>query len=246
MNIFITLYIFLTGIILGSFYNVLGIRIIKKESLLTRSHCMNCKHKLEIIDLIPILNYFINKGKCRYCHKPYSIKYSLFELLTGVIFALLYLKLGLTVEFFAAIIFFSYMIVITIADIEYKEIPFSLTIITYLALLIFYAFTNTNILNSFLNSLYAFGMMFALKLIGDKVFKREALGGGDVKTFAVIGLFLSFNSSIMTLYLASFIGLIYGLIITKAKKGMEFYFMPAIFIASFIVYLFDLNFTSLI
>lgn len=246
MNVFLTMYIFLVGIVLGSFYNVLGIRIIKKESLFTRSHCMNCKHELRIVDLIPILNYFINKGKCHYCGKSYSIKYPIFELLTGIIFSLLFLKLGLTLEFFTSIIFFSYMIVITIADIEYKEIPFVLTIITFILILLIYVISNNNILGNLLNAVYAFAMMFGLKLIGDKVFKRESLGGGDVKTFAVIGLFLSFNGSLMTLYLASFIGLIYGLIITKAKKGVEFYFMPAIFIASLIVYLFDLSIFNLI
>ena len=92
MNCFIGLFIFVIGTVLGSFYNVVGWRLPRGESIVSPpSHCPNCNHKLKILDLIPILSYVFQKGKCRYCHQKIAWYYPIFEFLCGLVFLLCYL-----------------------------------------------------------------------------------------------------------------------------------------------------------
>ena len=91
--------LFILGIIFGSFYNVVGLRLSKEESIVfPPSHCTSCNHKLSPLDMVPIFSYIFLKGKCRYCSKHISIKYPLFELLTGILFVLSYVKFGFTIN----------------------------------------------------------------------------------------------------------------------------------------------------
>ena len=106
MQIIITTIIFIFGMVIGSFFNVLGYRLPKKESIVfPSSHCPNCKHKLNFRDLFPVLSYLFLKGKCRYCKIKISPIYPLIELITGILFVISYLIFGISIDFIIAIVF---------------------------------------------------------------------------------------------------------------------------------------------
>ena len=115
MEVAIGIFLFIIGTIFGSFYNVVGYRIPKGESIVyPPSHCTNCNHKLTFFELIPVLSYIFQKGKCKHCHQKISLFYPIFETLTGVLFVLSYISYGLTPELIIALTFVSLMIIIAL------------------------------------------------------------------------------------------------------------------------------------
>ena len=130
-------YIFLMGLFLGSFYNVVGIRIPEKRSLWGRSECPNCGHKLGWLELFPILGYIAIKGKCKECKTHVSIKYPLMELLTASIILLSYIFFGENmVEYSLIVVFVSLMTIVTVSDSYYKIVPDIILIIFFAPILI--------------------------------------------------------------------------------------------------------------
>ena len=115
---------FIYGIVLGSFFNVVGLRVPKKQSIaLPPSSCTTCNRKLEIFDLIPVFSYLFLKGKCRGCGSKISFIYPFMEFMTGILFALSYYILGFSPELVVAILFISMLVIITVSDIAYMLIP---------------------------------------------------------------------------------------------------------------------------
>ncbi len=90
MKILLGSFVFIFGLIYGSFLNVVIYRLKNKKSILGRSYCPYCKKTLKVIDLIPIFSYLSTLGKCRYCKKPISIQYPLVEFLTGILFLIIF------------------------------------------------------------------------------------------------------------------------------------------------------------
>ncbi|MBO1915012.1 prepilin peptidase, partial [Microvirga sp. 3-52] len=91
MDIVMGLLFFIYGIVFGSFFNVVGLRVPKKESIVSPpSHCTNCNRKLGVLDLVPVFSYIFLKGKCRGCQTKISFIYPFMEFATGVLFALAY------------------------------------------------------------------------------------------------------------------------------------------------------------
>lgn len=107
LSIFIILNIFIIGTLFGSFFSLATYRLPRKQDIVaTRSYCPNCKHNLGFFDLIPVLSYIFSGGKCRYCGQSISTRYIFLELSNGVIFVLLYLIFGYTLNFlFSALIY---------------------------------------------------------------------------------------------------------------------------------------------
>lgn len=117
------------GLALGSFFNVCIYRIPRNESLIfPPSHCPSCQKKIKAYDNIPILSYILLFGKCRFCKKPISIRYPLVELLTGLLFAVAAIKFGFGVALLRAIIFISFLIIVSFIDLEHQIAPFRVTI----------------------------------------------------------------------------------------------------------------------
>src|SRR6056297_2557116 len=93
--------IFITGLIIGSFFNVVIYRLPRGESVITPpSHCPSCNKRLKAVDLIPVLSYIIYRGKCRYCGAKISLQYPSVELLTAILYLLTYIKFGFSLEGF--------------------------------------------------------------------------------------------------------------------------------------------------
>jgi leader peptidase (prepilin peptidase)/N-methyltransferase len=219
MQIYYIIIFFIFGIVFGSFFNVVGYRVPKDMSIAyPSSHCPNCKHKLNALDLIPIFSYIFSGGKCRYCKKKIPIFYLVIELLTGLLFVLTYLVFGLSINTIIILLFVSMSIILILSDILYMIIPDSILIVFGVLILIIKIIMGTNISFMILDILIPFMFMYLLKLFGDKLFKKESLGGGDIKLMLVIGLVIGWELSIFSVVLSSFIALpisIYNLIKKK-------------------------------
>lgn len=247
MELYYTIVSFFFGIVLGSFYNVVGYRLPRGESLIyPSSHCTNCNHKLGILDLFPIFSYLFLGGKCRYCKEKISLFYPIFEFTTGVLFAISYKVFGASIDFFIAIILISTLLIIIISDYQTMIIPDELLIFSFilLAICIYIKSGLKGLIISIGAGVLSFLFMFALKKIGDFLFKKESMGGGDIKLMFILGLALGFPEAILTVFLASFIGLPVSLWILYKKKNHEIPFGPFLAVGAIIILLFriDMNF----
>ena len=229
MNILTHIIIFGIGTMLGSFYNVVGYRIPKKESIVfPPSHCPNCNHHLKPYELIPILSYLIQKGRCRNCHKQIPPFYMIFEFLTGALFLTSYMVFGLTPQLIIALTLISMLIITTVSDYIYMIIPDSVLIVfgTALLLEIGFIYGLDKALISILNGTLSFITMFLIKKLGDFIFKRESMGGGDIKLLFIFGMVLSYPIAILSIFVGSLIGLPISLIIIKKNKDHIIPFGP--------------------
>jgi len=244
MNLLIIICLFILGTIFGSFYNVVGYRIPKGESLLyPPSHCTKCNHKLGPLELIPIFSFLLLGGKCRKCKDKISWFYPLFEFSSGVLFAISYLVFGISLECLYSIVFVSMLLILIISDYQTMIIPDSVLIVSSALLIIIKFFmTNIEVVGiSLLHALASFIFMLLLKLLGDFLFKKESMGGGDIKLLAVFGFVLGFPMSVVTVFLSAFIALPISLIILKLKKTHEIPYGPFLAIAAIIIFLTKLD-----
>src|SRR6056297_489042 len=116
--------IFTIGLMVGSFLNVVIYRLPEGESIVfPPSHCPDCNHKLKFYDLIPVISFLSLSGKCRYCGRKISWQYPLVELITGILYLLLYLQYGYSIKFVILMLLISALIVISLIDLKYKIIP---------------------------------------------------------------------------------------------------------------------------
>lgn len=250
LEIFNGVMIFIVGLIFGSFYNVVGYRLPNNMSIVfPASHCTNCKHKLKFYELIPVISYIFLGGKCKVCKERISIFYLFFELLTGILFLLSYLKFGLTLEFLIAITFISVLIIISISDVKYFIIPDEVLIVGTLLIIVELIanvfINNISVFNGLvmpiLNGLGAFAILYLFKALGDLIFKTESLGGGDIKLLFFIGLVLGFDMSIVTIFIASFIALPLSIVSLIKNNNNILPFGPYLSVAATIIMLTGLN-----
>lgn len=238
MEIYYALSFFLIGIILGSFYNVVGYRLPKGESLLfPPSHCPNCNHRLTPIELIPIFSFLLQGGKCKNCHKKIPSFYPFFEFMTGLLFMLSFLVFGFSLDLLIALTFVSMSLIIIISDYQYMIISDEVLVVSIIifSVLIYFQSELNGLFNSYINGFSALIFMFCLKKFGDFLFKKESMGGGDIKLMFIMGMVLDFPIAILSVFLASFLGLPISLIILKQKKEEHIIpFGPFLVIASLI------------
>ena len=236
-----SLCIFVLGCIFGSFYYVVGMRLSNNESLISpRSHCTYCKHVLGILDLIPIFSFLFLKGRCRYCKKKLSVEYLLYELLTGFLFLISYLKFSYSYSFFVMFIISSLLVLIFITDFNYMIILDSplLFSVSFLVVLQFIFYDFNMVLFSLLYGLLSFLTMLLIGKLGDFLFKKESLGGGDIKFSFVMGMILGYKYAIVALVFSTFLALPYALGSMLLKKDSEVPFGPFLVSSVAIVYFF--------
>lgn len=246
MEIYYAVTFLMLGTILGSFYNVVGYRLPKGESILyPSSHCPNCNHQLGPLELIPIFSFLLQKGKCKKCGLKISWFYPIFEFSTGVLFAIAYLIFGMSLEFLIAITFISMILIIIISDYQYMIIPDEVLIVSTILFVIeiFFLKGFLGLELALLNAIIAFTAMFLLKKFGDFLFKKESMGGGDIKLLFIFGLVLGWEMAIMAIFIGSFIGLPISLIILYKKKNNIVPFGPFLSAGALIILLtrMDLN-----
>lgn len=240
--------VFIFGIVLGSFFNVLGYRLPKKESVVfPSSHCPNCNHKLKFLDLFPILSYVFLKGRCRYCKKKISIIYPLVELFTGILFVISYYVFGLSIEFLIAVVFSSISIITIVSDVRYMIIEDIVLIVGEILILIlsFVAKGFTVTATMFINGILSFLLFYIIKLAADYSFKREAMGGGDVKLMFIIGTVTSLPMSFITLCVSSFVAFPYAVYIYFSKKENILPLGPFLCLAGLLIFFLGISFDDI-
>src|SRR5699024_6385526 len=236
MDIFYIIAFFLFGVTFGSFYNVIGLRLPKDIPFHNdRSYCPSCENTLRPTELIPIMSYVIQRGKCRYCNTRISPLYPTIEMITGLLFAFSYIKIGLQSELAISLLFVSMLVIITVSDIAYMIIP-NKVLLFFLPLLVI--LRTIHPMDPWYNPLLGSAVCFLLIAI-IIIASKGGMGAGDMKLFGVLGIILGLGKTLLTLFLASVIGLLFGLIWMarkRIKRRQPIPFGPFISIAALITY----------
>lgn len=235
--------LFIFGLAIGSFCNVLIDRIPKGQSFIRgRSYCDKCEHLLSPFDLIPVISFILLFGKCHYCHKNISLQYPLVELTVGILFIFSYLQiwhLSAIPSFVMLLIYYLFVVsgllVIFVTDLKYRIIPdvilIPLILLTMLVRII--QFPNILFLNYFLSGVFFFILFLILFLVT----KGKGMGFGDVKYAFFMGLILGFPRIIIGFYLSfltgAFISLIL-LLVGKKKMKSSIAFGPFLALSTFV------------
>ena len=249
MEFYIYTIIFIFGTIMGSFLNVLAVRLSNDESILyPRSHCCNCNHKLKWYELIPIVSYVIQKGKSRCCHTIIPISYLVVEVVTGILYCTAYHSFGFSSELIISLIFISSLIVIIISDIEYMIILDEIIALSCILIIIlnWILFGLEVTVNSVISGILAFVTMYMIKIIGDKLFKRESMGGGDIKLMFLSGLVIGYSLSICSIFLATFIAFPIAIYLLISRKDNLIPFGPFLAMAAILIHISKIDINSII
>lgn len=245
----LALILFIFGLAMGSFFNVCVYRLPRNKSLVfPASHCPNCKKQIKPYDNIPVLSYFILKGKCRYCKKPISIRYPIVELLTALLFAVAALKFGPTIFLLRAIIFISFLLIVTFIDLAFQIAPFRITIpgviLGLVTSFLLPEFISDYLIGMLLGALFVILVWAFWRYLLSDLFQaamgikqKEGIGWGDLPLTAMIGVFLGWRFLIVAIFAAVVCGVIIGLIlriIKRNKPGQPIAFGPFLALGSLI------------
>ena len=236
--VFFTVIFAILGAVMGSFLNCAAWRIAHNESFLKgRSRCPECGHELGVPDLIPVFSYIFLGGKCRFCKTKISPRYLISELFMAALFVGCLFRFDLTPLLAVNVVFICCLFTLTLTDLEAFIIPNGTLIVAIAAWLIWLPFSGLGWIDigfRLLSAVIYGGGVLLLSLIMDKVLKKESLGGGDVKLFFVMGLYLGLVPSLFAVMLACILGLLFVLIFRK-KRGEHFPFGPSIAAATVVM-----------
>lgn len=244
----VILCFFILGLVLGSFYNVVGFRLpINKSFVRGHSMCPTCHSQLSWYELIPLISYFIQKGKCRHCQSKIAPFYPIVELSTGILFAISYYSFGFSYELLLSLFIISMLMIIIVSDLMYLIIPDE--ILTFFGILIIIVkLLSIGLQNTLLqigSGILLFLFMYALMKLGDFLFKTESLGGGDVKLMAIVGLILDPVLGIVVIFVASLIALPVSLFLAFHKKENIIPFGPFLVLALLLIYLMKIDINTI-
>lgn len=229
--------VIILGAVIGSFLNVAIYRIPKGESIVfPSSHCQSCNTPLKWWHNIPILSWLFLKGKCYFCDEKISFQYPLVELLTAIIFLLLYFKLGLVWYYPFVALSFSALLVLVMIDFEYMAVPDNVNF-TALAL----ALVQPNFIEASIYALIAGGGLYLIGLLASLLAGKQAMGGADVIVAGTMGALLGFPNFFVAIFLSAILAMIPSLI---KRDGVPF--VPFLALATLIVYLYDKEATELL
>ena len=240
MDIYYGVVIFIFGLMLGSFYTVVGERLPEGKSIVNPpSHCPNCNHRLGILELMPVFSFLFLGGKCKNCRSKIPVLSTLIEILTSSFFLIAYIRFGISIKLFIALIFISMLVIVIVSDIRYMvicdEVLIIGNILIFILLIISIGFKAS--MMSLIYGIASLLIMLSIKTLGDIIFKKESMGGGDIKLMFTFGLVLGIPSSVASIFIASFIGLPISLIMMKKNSSHELPFGPYLSIGAIILLL---------
>ncbi len=228
-NILIAVFVFLFGISVGSFLNVLIYRIPNEMSInFPPSQCTSCGHKLKWYHNIPLISWLALGGKCAFCKEKISAQYPVVEFINGLIWLAIFAKIGLVWYLPFVMLSFSMLLALTMIDFKYYAVPDNLNI----AALIF-ALIQPDFFHAILNALYAGGALYLLGFIVSKLAKKEALGEADIIVAATMAALLGFP----LFFIAMFIAAILAIVPSLLAKDTKVPFVPFLALATLITYL---------
>lgn len=234
MTVLYLIIFFILGSLIGSFLTVLGLRLPKNENFTTsHSHCDSCGHILHLYEMIPIISYLAQKGRCRYCKAKIDILSTFVEFFTGALFIAAFCIFGFSYELLIALGIVCLLMIVVVSDITYLIIPDEV-LIFFSAYFIIIQTLNLGVTGALLKiatGLFLFGIMYLIMLIGNKLLKKESLGGGDIKMMFVFGLVLDPLLGTLTIFLGSLIALPISLILLYKQHEKIIPFGPFLLIA---------------
>lgn len=236
MEFFLVFWLFVFGLVLGSFYNVVIYRVPRKLSLIKPgSSCPHCGHRLGASELVPVLSFLWQKRRCKECGGAIAWRYPLVEFITGLSFALIAWKSSSLSGLVIGLVFFSLLLILALIDLEHKLLPDVLTLPgTALGLL----FALLGLTMSFWSSVLGVAVGFLLMLL-IALISRGGMGMGDVKLMAMIGAFMGWKAVFFVLFGASLLGSIGGILylyITKQDRKTPIPFGPSMAVAALILF----------
>lgn len=240
----VSVIIFIFGATIGSFLNMLIYRLPLKLSLINpkRSICPNCNNTIKWYENIPIISYILLKGRCSNCKNRISIFYPIVEILTSIITFLIYLKYGISYDYFIFILLFYILIVLSFIDFRYKAVPDYLLILS----LIVAFFTPNFHFNTALMFAGGFVILelfltYYIQNIKSKITKNEslkeqrAMGEGDIPIIAIIGGVLDIKLALIAIFLSAIFAMLPAIFNIYIKKDIETPFIPYLTLALFVV-----------
>ncbi len=213
------------GLLLGSFLNVCAWRWPQEQSVVApRSRCPGCGELIRWFDNIPVLSWLILRGKCRNCGESVSWQYPLVELAVGLIWAGSVYSWGPTPEAVRGAVFLTLLLGIALTDARFYIIPDEFSIGgTLVGLGLAFLPEGITWQQSLIGGATGFFLLWGVAVLGKMAFKKDAMGGGDIKMMAMIGAFLGVSGVLLTLFLGALLGsLIFGPISWKTKKLVPF------------------------
>lgn len=234
MDALYLIFFFLLGSVFGSFFGVVGERLPKKENFTTsHSHCNCCGTKLAFYDMIPVFSYLFCKGKCRYCGDKIPVMLPLLELITGLLFSVSYYSFGFSSDLFLALGVASLLMIVLVTDLTYYVIPDGVLLFFIFYFLIFqFLRSGFSITCSYVvGGVFLFLLMYFIMWLGEKIFKKESLGGGDVKLLFVFGLVLEPLLGVFAIFLSSLIALPVAIFLLLTNKEHMIPFGPFLIVS---------------
>ncbi len=223
MSTIVLILVIVTGLALGSFLNVCIYRIpLKKSILFPSSFCPNCDTKIRAWDNVPLLSFILLKGKCRKCKAKISLQYPLVEFITSALIVITYLRYGLGWEFAAKAILCLLLIAIFFIDLKHRIIPDVITLPGVALGLLFSFFAKSpSVLNSLIGILVGGVLFYVSAILGELLFKKESLGGGDIKLAMMLGAFLGWQKILLVFLLSAVLGTVVGAIAMLFSKDVK-------------------------
>ncbi|MGI6629227.1 MAG: prepilin peptidase [Bacillota bacterium] len=214
------LLIFIFGLVIGSFLNVCISRIPRSESIVfPPSRCEICNNRIKAYDLVPVASFLLLRGKCRYCGCKLSWRYPGIEILTGILFILVYRVIDVNLHLIPYLFLTSLLLVISFIDIDHYRIPNRLIIVGFVAGIAFnFLIPDLFLWESCMGFITGGGILFLIALLS-----QGGMGGGDIKLGALIGLFLGWKLMLLSLFLAALLASIagIGLMLTHKKSRKD-------------------------
>lgn len=236
IRLFLQIYMFALGTVVGSFLNVCIARLPDRQSLIKPgSHCPKCNNPIRWYQNVPIISFIILRGKCSNCGSPISWQYPIVELLTGLLFILLMREFTNIAALLIYSVFTCSLVVVTFIDLKHYIIPDEISIpgtLIGLALSLLPAqvtggqLATESFIDSLIGCVLGGGILYLTALFSLAVFKKEGMGGGDIKLLAMVGAFLGWKFALMTIILGSVLGAVVGVTLILLKLKLRTDYIP--------------------
>jgi leader peptidase (prepilin peptidase)/N-methyltransferase len=215
--------VFVMGLLFGSFLNVVIARVPAGESIVhPRSRCPRCGHQLAWYENIPVLSWLALRARCSSCALPISWRYPLIELLTALLFLACQRRFGWTPELVAALVLVLLLVPLSFIDMEHWILPHELTWPGIAAgVVLSFPMGLERVRDSIIGAVVGFLVFWGMEWLGEKIFKKEALGAGDKDLLALIGAFLTWKPLLAVIFLSSLQGAVVGslLLLFRGRAG---------------------------
>ena len=240
MTVLTYLFIFIIGAVIGSFLNVLIVRIPKNENVaFPASHCVHCKTPLKFYHNIPIFSWLFLRGKCAFCGDKISYQYPLVELLSGLIFLVIFLKMGIAAPALGIALVFLLLLTLSVIDFYYKMVPDSLNL-SALTLAMISAYSLPMLVSNIVNALIFAGAFSLLRFYLSYAIKKEAMGEADIMIAATMGALLGTQLTLVAIFFSAVLALPAMLLLrNETDESKQVPFIPFLTMATWIVYIFD-------